>query len=173
MLNPIKYLEFRAKMEPEKLALRDLSRSSNYGQLFLLVRKIAKKLEVAGIKPGDLVLTRLPSILDWVFINALFHEACVSCSGHPDDPIDPRLQVDWVISLVPLANFAEDKVLVVDRAWLQDVENGEPSSLKTFASEDDLCRLIFTGGTTGGAKAVPYSLRLLAERLPTTNPLVG
>src|SRR5215203_2388880 len=171
MLNPIKYLEFRAKMEPEKLALCDLSRSSNYGQLFLLVKKIAKKLEVAGIKPGDLVLTRLPNILDWVFTNALFHEACVSCSSHSDDPIDPRLQVDWVISLVPLANFAEDKVLVVDRAWLQDVENGEPSSvIKTFASEDDLCRLIFTGGTTGGAKAVPYSLRLLAERLPTTNP---
>ena len=71
MLNPIKYLEFRAKMEPEKLALRDLSRSSNYGQLFLLVRKIAKKLEVAGIKPGDLVLTRLPSILDWGFYQRL------------------------------------------------------------------------------------------------------
>jgi long-chain acyl-CoA synthetase len=170
MLNPIKYLEFRAKTEPEKLALCDLSHSLGYRQLFVLVKKIAKKLEVTGIKPGDLVFTRLPNILDWIFTNALFHEACVPCSSHHDEPIDPRLQVDWVISSGPLPNFTEGRVLLIDQAWLQDAQNGEPSSaIKSYASEDDLCRVILTSGTTGGAKAVPYRLKMLAERLPTMN----
>jgi acyl-coenzyme A synthetase/AMP-(fatty) acid ligase len=53
---------------------------------------------------------------------------------------------------------------------LQDAQNGEPSSaIKSYASEDDLCRVILTSGTTGGAKAVPYGLKVLAERLPTMN----
>ena len=35
MLNPIKYLEFRAKMEPEKLALCDLSNSILQATIYL------------------------------------------------------------------------------------------------------------------------------------------
>jgi long-chain acyl-CoA synthetase len=168
MLNPIKYLAFRAKMEPEKLALCDFSSSLDFGRLFLFVKRIAKKLEAAGVKPGDLVVTCLPRSFDWVFTNALFHEACITCSNLDHHTIDPRLQADWVISAIPIPTLPEGQGLVVDRAWLQNALKGEPSSVvKAYASEDDLCRLILTSGSTGGAKAVPYSLKMLDERLTT------
>ncbi len=110
MLNPIKYLEFRAKMEPEKLALCDLSNSIDYRRLSIFVKKIAKKLEAAGVKPGNLVFTCLPRSFDWVFTNALFHEACITCSNLDYHTPDPRLPADWIISAKPIANFRQDRV---------------------------------------------------------------
>ena len=57
---------------------------------------------------------------------------------------------------------------MIDGAWLRDALNGEPSSdIKAYASEDDLCRLILTSGSTGGAKAVPYSVKRLDDRVMT------
>ena len=54
---------------------------------------------------------------------------------------------------------------MIDGAWLRNALNGEPSSdIKAYTSEDDLCRLILTSGSTGGAKAVPYSVQRLDDR---------
>ena len=39
-------------MEPEKLALCDFSNSLDYRKLFIFVKRIAKKLEAAGVKLG-------------------------------------------------------------------------------------------------------------------------
>ena len=169
MLNPIKYLAFRAKMEPEKLALCDFSNSLDYRKLFSFAKKIAKKLEAAGVKLGDLVLTCPPQSFDCGFYECLvLAEAWITCSNLDYHTIDPRLQADWVISAIPIPALPESQGLVVDRAWLQEALSGEPSSvIKAYASEDDLCRLILTSGSTGGAKAVPYSLKMLDQRLTT------
>ena len=170
MLNPLTHLEFRANIEPQELALCDLSNAMTYLQLFILVKKIATKLEVAGVKPGDLVITCLPNKLDWILTNALFHEACITCSNHGYEPIDPCLQPDWVISERPILNIPQSQLLLIDTAWIQDAEEQAPSNvIKPYAREDDLCRLMLTSGTTGGVKAVPYSVKMLTERLVTVS----
>lgn len=168
LLNPLRQLEFRSNIEPHGLALCDISNSLSYSQLFSLVKKVARKLELTGIRTGDLVITCLPSTLDWVFTNALFHEACVTCSNHSYNPIDPYLQADWVISDQPVPDVPASRLVLVDTAWIRLAKEQEASNAtKSYASHDDLCRLMLTSGTTGGSKAVPYSLRMLDNRLAT------
>lgn len=170
MLNPFRFIEFNARAYPGRVALDDGATVLNFSQLAGLARRIAARLAGRGVNSGQLVLTCLPPGLDWVFTQALFHEACITCSNHGYAEVDSALGVDWIISDKPQPHFPADKLILIDKAWLgaldQEVAAERP---REYASEDALCRLVLTSGTTGHAKAVAYSVARLDTRLRTTS----
>lgn len=166
MLNPYRLLEYNAKVFPGRIALHDGGESLTYAQLYALTRGIAGKLGKLGVKAGDLVVTCLPPKLDWLFTSALFHEACVTCSNHGYNPLDPKLEVDWIISDKKVESLPEDKLIVIDQPWINGLSDEPPSEIcKDYANEDALCRLILTSGTTGFSKAAAFSVGLLNGRM--------
>lgn len=169
-MNPIHHLLLRAKVQPNKIALLDLVDSIDYKQLFILVKKFARMIELSGIKAGDVVVTCFPSKLDWIFTNALFHEACITCSNHGYTPINPSIKVDWVISDNRIENIPDDKFILIDQSWIQSAQEVTVvNPVKSYNNDNDLCRLVLTSGTTGEAKAVGLSLNTLRRRLNSVN----
>ena len=166
MINPIEYLMFQARTQPEAQAIQQLKGGITYGQLLSVVRKTAGKIRNAGIRPGHVVVTCLPERLGWIMTLALFHEAAISCSNHGYAPLEPGLGADWVISNQRSPEFAGDRTILIDQAWLGERrEETTDIGPNQYASEASICRLVLTSGTTGQTKAVPYSIAMLRARL--------
>jgi long-chain acyl-CoA synthetase len=166
MFNPYRLIEFGAKINPTGVALDDGYESFSYWQLFVLVKQAAAKLQKIGVKKGSLIVTCLPPKLDWMLTHALFHEACLTCSNHGYNPIDPLLEVDWIITDRNFPHFPQEKLIVIDSAWVEAMKQ-EPIDdvAKEYSGKDELCRLVLTSGTTGYPKAATFTVGKLESRL--------
>ncbi|MCY7271222.1 MAG: long-chain fatty acid--CoA ligase [Sphingomonas bacterium] len=160
---------------------------TSWGEVARDARRMAQALEAIGIKPGDRVATL-----------AMNHAAHLTAwygaigMGGVLHTINPRLFDD---QLVYIANHAEDRVLIYDRAFSPLVERLKPqwTTIERFicvedefadwigayagnyvwheGDERDPCGLCYTSGTTGNPKGVLYEhrsalLHALAEVAP-------
>ncbi|MCD6061286.1 MAG: hypothetical protein K0S16_1597 [Moraxellaceae bacterium] len=167
MLNPYRFIEFNSRANPTRIALVDEASEFNYRQLWALVKKAAAKLRAAGVRPGDLVVTSLPAGLDWIITNALFHEACLTCSNHGYAPVDPALGVKWYVSNRP-AELPREQLILLGPDWFTNIgDDALEAACHDYDGSDALCRLVLTSGTTGQAKGVPLTVGQLEGRLRT------
>ena len=160
---------------------------TNWADIARDARRMAQALEAIGIKPGDRVATL-----------AMNHAAHLTAwygaigMGGVLHTINPRLFDD---QLVYIANHAEDRVLLYDRAFAPIVERMKPlwTTIERYicfedefagwigaqdgdyawheGDERDPCGLCYTSGTTGNPKGVLYEhrsamLHALAEVAP-------
>ena len=168
---------------------RSLFRTT-YRDIYLRARKLARALELAGLKPGDRVATLL-----W---NHSAHVECyfgIPAAGGVTHTLNCRLHPD---ELAYIANHARDRFLIVDDALLPAYESIRASvpfervlcvpfcgaalpdgttlgfeSYESFLSDTDnefaypdidenqAAAMCFTSGTTGKPKGVLYSHRSL------------
>ncbi len=160
---------------------------TNWAEIARDARRVAQALEAIGIKPGDRVGTL-----------AMNHAAHLTAwygaigMGGVLHTINPRLFDD---QLAYIANHAEDRVLLYDRAFALIVERMKPhwTTIERYicfedefadwigaqdgnyvwheGDERDPCGLCYTSGTTGNPKGVLYEhrsamLHALAEVAP-------
>lgn len=169
MHNLIDHLSFRARFQPEAVALQSLNDSVSYRMLLILVRQVARKLRDHGVRPGLVVMTCLPEKnVDWMVTLALFHEAVLTCSNHGYSQPPPELEVDYVVTDRNIDHFPPDQTIVIDSEWFKqdqtrDIDND--IGQKSYASEKSLCRLVLTSGTTGHRKVVPLALHEVEARV--------
>lgn len=165
MFQPIDYLRFQAAMNPEAVAVQGIERGLSFHALYKRVRCIAHKLRETGIAPGDVVITTMRSPLaDWLVTLALLHEAAISGSRISAEPLEVALGVRWFINDRVLPAFPTEKTIVIDKEWLSELPSGDILPHQ-YSSGDSVCRLVMTSGTTGHAKAVPFSIDTLRARL--------
>jgi fatty-acyl-CoA synthase len=160
---------------------------TNWAEVTQAARQMAQALEALGIRPGDRVATL-----------AMNHAAHLTAwygaigMGGVLHTINPRLFDD---QLAFIANHAEDRVLLYDRAFAPIVERMKPqwTTIEHYicfedefeawiaphdgdyawheGDERDPCGLCYTSGTTGNPKGVLYEhrsamLHALAEVAP-------
>ena len=168
-MNPLDILAYYAKLSPDAIAIVNEKRSITFSQLYIIVRQFAIKFNAAGIQPGDLVVTRLPSTLDWIATLALMSQGAITCSRSGRTPIDPSLNPKFLVSDGSFI-WQSNNTLILNDAWIADAEKNDPTELPNLALDNDLpCRIIFTNGTIGAAKAVEFSLKLLNARTDQYN----
>ena len=160
---------------------------TNWAEIARDARRMAQALEATGIRPGDRVATL-----------AMNHAAHLTAwygaigMGGVLHTINPRLFDD---QLAYIANHADDRVLLYDRAFAPIVERMKPqwTTIERYicfedefadwigaqdgdyvwheGDERDPCGLCYTSGTTGNPKGVLYEhrsamLHALAEVAP-------
>jgi fatty-acyl-CoA synthase len=161
-------------------------RRSNYREMYRRARKLARALELAGLRPADRVAT-----LMWNHSTNLECYFGIPVAGGVMHTLNFRLHPE---EIAYIANHARDRFLIVDDVLLPVYEKvrekmrfervlcvpfGGPSvpegmeSYETFLSETDhefdypqidenqAASMCFTSGTTGRAKGVVYSHRAL------------
>ena len=170
------------KRTPDAPAVVGPSETLSFKQLEWRGRKFAAALANAGVKRGDVVVVRMPRELDAVFTLALSMLGVTSASNTAKQYYDFEPITDWLLTRKPVEGYPESKQILITPMWIQRAFNNQDglaatdAELPGFASEEDLIRLIFTSGTTGTPKAVPFSCRQMSERQRResgTHPHVG
>src|SRR5262249_1715390 len=109
-------------------------------------------------------------ILHASLILGLAKVGVVTVSGrNPELPAE--LKVDAIIADYGRTFSRQTRVLPADFSWTAG--DGTPIDEVRAASGDEVCRLIFTSGTTGDAKAVAYTHRMVTERIVRFDYLAG
>lgn len=160
-MNPIQYLYFRAKCQPEDPAVWTLRGHLTWKALLNSVRSVALSIRDAGSVPGQVAATAFDDfVTEWIVTLALMHEAVASCTviGSPPSQLKPD-----VILGPPTLRRDLHNTMVVDDAVLK---RGVPSDFapRDFANEQSLFRLVLTSGTTGETKAAEFTLAAFLRR---------
>lgn len=155
---PSAHAQRHAEQRPDDLAVVGPAASITYAQLVGHASRIAGVLTM--VKPGDVVGVLLPPQLEAVFIQALWQLAAISCQP----PTSGGAPIDWLVALEPHPAVPADRTILIDGPWLAHAAAAEPVDPVPYADDADVCRLIFSSGTTGAPKAVPLSVRNLDYR---------
>lgn len=165
MIQPFLHLERSAKLNPTATAISSPEVNLTYSELLDSSIRFARVFREAGIKPGDVVGVNIPSFLDLVITQALFHEACIG-SQLPMGHIDViNKYFDWVVVDRAIEGFPESRQIIVDEQFMQrmGIVVATANPLR-YESEQSVCRLNFSSGTTGKPKAIPVSIECLEDR---------
>ncbi len=163
-------LFLQAAADPLKPAMGLGDRIVTYDMLARGVLSVAQKARMARIKPGDVVVVALTSPIRHMIVTlALMRLGAISVSvEEADSPDVLQLDADWV-----LVEHAEDvadirRALIVDVDWFQGFTGALCDAQPAHVFDDDeVCRLILSSGTTGAAKALAFTPRILADRVYT------
>jgi acyl-coenzyme A synthetase/AMP-(fatty) acid ligase len=144
----------------------------SYGRLEQFVANVCRTALSLKLKRGDTVAIFVHhNILHASIILALTRLGIITLSGrNPDLP--KELTIDAVIADSPYPFTGVGRVLLCDLSWIM----GDGRSVGVPApvgSDDDVCRLILTSGTTGDAKAVAFTHRMVAERIARHQSVFG
>ncbi len=166
-MNIVDPIVFQAKMNPDGPAIcvpGTAVETITYGRLVRWMNNVGRMALARGLAPGNLVAL---SIKDKIFhaaiILGLTRLGIVTVSGR-NQKLPRELPVRAVIAdgLHPLGDL---NTIVADPTWTMG--DGRPlEDERAYRSGgEDICRIILTSGTTGGAKAVAFSHGMLAQRI--------
>lgn len=168
MTQPIEFLRFASETDPQRTAIHSIDADLTYQELFDTVLRFARVFSETGVRPSQLVATKLPPVLDIVVSLALFHEGAVGGSVTPDVTIKNLEQFDWLISSESSTLVPPEKLILIDQAFLNRCALLAPEYRPTFyPNGQSLCRVSFSSGTTGEPKLIPWSFECLHDRAIT------
>lgn len=164
-VQPFDYLVRSTQRTPNAVAISTPDIDMTFEELLDTSRRMARFFRESGIKPGEVVAVRGPALVELVAAFAIFHEAAVG-TNIPAGYLEAGGGViDWVVTLSRLAGFPEDRQVVLDAVAMRQLA-GYSGTIepREYTSEQSMCRLPFSSGTTGRPKPVPLSIDALAER---------
>jgi acyl-coenzyme A synthetase/AMP-(fatty) acid ligase len=143
----------------------------SYARLEHFMHNIGRRVLALSLSPGSIVAVLIKDpVLHAAIILALTRFGIVTLSGLGQNP-PPELTIDAIISDGPVPSMPTHRVVLADRSWTEG--DGTPVESHYAARENDLCRIILTSGTTGTAKAVGITHKLLFDRIGRHHAVFG
>ncbi len=164
-MHPFVHLHDAATRNPGGLAISTIGTDLSFAEVYDSALRIARVLRECGIRSGDVVGVAAQPIIDLVIAEALFHEACVGAEVPPGMAnLDEKI-FDWLIVVEARDDFEISRQIILDEGFFARVAQAEPAhDPLPYPNGDATCRLNFSSGTTGAAKAIPVSIRCLEDR---------
>ncbi|MGP0094056.1 MAG: class I adenylate-forming enzyme family protein [Xanthobacteraceae bacterium] len=174
-MNIVEPILAQCRFQPHSIALCGPGERHSivtYAQIEKFIHNIAHRCADLGLKRGDTVVTFVDdTIMHALLILGLAEAGVISISGrNPDLP--KEIKIDAIFSDVGRTYSGDRRVVVVDPSWMQG-DGVAPSGGRSDSCGEDVCRIIFTSGTTGDAKGVAYSHRMVMERMVRFDYLGG
>lgn len=145
----------------------------SYARLERLIHNASRMAIAAGLRRGNTVAIFIEdAILNAAVVLGLTRIGVVTLAGRRDLPKD--LTIDALVTdKIMMQPLIAARVILVNASWTSG--DGEPlqDSRLYETNEDDVCRIILTSGTTGDAKAVGVTHRMLANRIARHPYLMG
>ena len=168
-MNPVDYLYFYAKFQPNDIAIRTAAGETTWLTLLQRVRRIAFKLRQEGLQPRHVALlfARCGVGLDR---NPRAH----SLGGHHMFglfALPPALTANLLVTSSAAPPVGHDKGIIVGDDWLRELppppDDFQPQAYRDRSSP---FRLVLTSGTTGQNKAAESSVAAFLKRCERMTP---
>lgn len=175
----------QAERQPDAIAIITAERRLTYAQVTVCGRQLARELQRAGVRRGELVAVVLDK--GWEQVAAVYGIVRSSAAYLPIDPQWPEarrrelLDAGRVRMVVTTEAQAEQlafpdsvRVLIVsDKAEDDDLDVSEDEEAQHGPAPDDLAYVIFTSGSTGRPKGVMIDHRGAANTIQDINLRFG
>src|ERR1700733_4293618 len=136
----------------------------SYGQLKQYIHNVARKVVTLDLSPRNIVAIYInDQIFHAVIVLALTRLGIITVTGRPQK-FPSEMHVDAVIADAPIPFLASHRIILADHSWLSGdgLPLGDDQLRK--GGDNDICRIILTSGTTGEAKAVALTHKMLFDR---------
>ena len=161
-VNPIDEVLEHSRANPTALAIASADFTMTAGDLADSVLRFAARLRQLGIAKGSVVGVTAHPAIEAVVTLALLHEGAIALSGTPAVLRAYSPNIDVVIADRPVQTSA--RTVTVDTEFLSGLGavsiDIEPAELR----DDDVCRIVFSSGTTGTPKGIEFSVTALLAR---------
>jgi acyl-CoA synthetase (AMP-forming)/AMP-acid ligase II len=143
-----------------------------YGQLGKLINNVARHTEHLGLRRGDTVVLYVQDMIGHaVLILGLAKAGVITISGRgPELPAE--IKVDAVVADIEGGLPSGKRVIHAD-ASLMAGDGAALTAMRGAPGGDEVCRIVFTSGTTGEPKGVAFTHRMVASRIARFDYLAG
>lgn len=163
--NPIELFFQSAIRSPESLALVSSRTKLTYLQLERLSRRVARKLSKLGIKPGDVVGVQCQQEITVVIWLALLQLGATSLAVNKTTLESYGQFIDLVLVDDNFSRLKHEKVLILGPEFFESLDATSPLDGVAQLQPDSLVRVVFSSGTTGVPKGVPFSVEVFLARV--------
>jgi acyl-coenzyme A synthetase/AMP-(fatty) acid ligase len=151
--------------EPDGAALIAAGARLTAGETWDSVARIALRLREQGVGPGSVVGVALPPLLQPVLALALWGLGAIGAVAPVAGPERGRV-LDILVTSASAPDLPLERQLVVDDGWLTGTAALDPEAFEPVPRPgDELVRLVFSSGTTGAPKAIPFTSDEIRERV--------
>jgi len=144
----------------------------SYGRLERFIHNVSRKAVGCGLSRGQIVaIFVMDPVLHAALVLGLTRLGVITLSGR-----NPRLPGELrIAALMTDTDFPYEaaKIVRVDQGWLAGDGNPLPDGRLYQGGDDDICRIVLTSGTTGDAKAVALTHRMMAARVARHDTVFG
>lgn len=166
--NPFEFIENASREFPDAIAIDSELAKITFAELEDNSLRIAQVLRENGVRPGDVVGTRLPTALDAMVRFALFHEATIGSSIPGDAPESVFEKFDWLVCFTVEKHFPREKQILFNQAFLNRVAITPPAvEIEQYPDEETTCMVSFSSGTTGDPKLIEWDIACVYDRVVT------
>lgn len=164
--DPIARLRERAAAEPEADALIGADVRLTAAEFWDSALRFARVLHDDGVAPGTVVGVAVPPLLQPVFAVALWMLGAIGSVAPQASGDDLAHVLDRLVTAAPRPGYPPEQQLIVDAAWLGRAGAVEPWGPEPVERDADaIVRLVFSSGTTGAPKAIPFTVGEIRERV--------
>ena len=164
-MNPLRDVLTNARLDPSRIAIRSAKIEMTAGDFADAVVRIAAKLRADGLAPGSVVGLRMDPILQTAFLAACMHEGVVSFVARPNVVTEYADHIAAVFTDDDVFATRTRRGVHVGAEWLESTArtNAQIEPID-FSNDESMVHLVFSSGTTGTPKGVPFSLKDLRAR---------
>src|SRR5665213_17137 len=137
----------------------------SYRRLAQFIHHITRRLQLLGLPRQSVVAISIQDVIFHVIvILALTRLGVITVSLREEDNSIP-IKVDALITDKKSPFNDAERIIVVDLGWIEGDGSPLEPHLLPLSSDEELCRIILTSGTTSTPKAVAISHKLLINRM--------
>jgi acyl-coenzyme A synthetase/AMP-(fatty) acid ligase len=175
-MNIVDPILFQASLQPMNAAIcapGSDNRLISYGRLTRVINNIARALRRLGVSRGKIVAISVKDEIFSIAIALALARLGASSVGKYHG-IPSTFKIDAVIAdRYPEQIRIGHSVILADASWIEaESDPLHPDELPEDCA-NDLCRIVFTSGSTGTAKAVGLTHRMVADRVPRHMTICG
>ena len=164
--NPISQVLEQADSNPDGLAIVSSSVSMSYRDLASAVRRTAARLRQSGVRPGQVVGIRARPEWEAVLTLALMHEGAASLHASAAVLRGYASHIDVVLTEGSLSGEGSfvGRAIDVGPAFLESLGAVNPDIEPQPFNDNDVCRVVFSSGTTGTPKGIAFTVATVRAR---------
>ena len=164
-VNPVSRLFEHAERTPDAVAIAGANLTLTFGSLADNVRRVSGLLARRGVTAGSVVTVQTRVEMETIVILALMQLGAVSLRATEPVLRGYASSVDVLLADGLVRGAGGLTQIDIDAAFVEALKGQRPLDTVHELTGADLCRIVFSSGTTGTPKGVPFSVDYLTARV--------